>query len=268
MSKSRVKNKIILIGTLALAIILVTLTADLLPINDPYQTNNAAIRLAPCAKYPFGTDNLGRCVLARVIYGGRITIAATFFLVIVSFTIGTFVGIVCGYFGGRLDLICMRIADIVLAFPQMVVAIAVAGILNGGLKGALIALGVTMWVSFARIARTHTMTLKNEAFIQSALLSGKSDLYIIRVHIFPNLISYVFTNALNQVGMTIIGISGLSFLGLGVVPPKAEWGSMISEAKAYIQIAPWGVIYPAIATLITIVVFNYLGDAVMEYMEK
>jgi peptide/nickel transport system permease protein len=162
----------------------------------------------------------------------------------------------------------MRIADIVLAFPQMVVAIAVAGILNGGLKGALIALGITMWVSFARIARTHTMALKNEAFIQNAILSGKSNLYIIRVHIFPNLISYVFTNALNQVGMTMIGISGLSFLGLGVVPPNAEWGSMISEAKAYIQIAPWGVVYPAIATLITIVVFNYLGDAVMEYMEK
>lgn len=264
----KTKRKILIIGLIALSIVMLTVLADVLPLNDPYVTNHAAIRMSPCAKYPFGTDNLGRCVLARVIYGGRITIAASFFLVFISFVIGTFLGIMCGYFGGKIDTFCMRLADIVLAFPQMVVAIAVAGILNGGLKGAMISLGITMWVSFARIARSHTLSLKNEAFIQNALLSGKSDFYIIRVHIFPNLVSYVFTNALNQVGMTMIGISGLSFLGLGVVPPNAEWGSMISEAKAYIQIAPWGVIYPSLATLITIVVFNYLGDAVMEYMEK
>ncbi len=267
MSKKKQRIKLIIISILAILVVLITASSNLLPINDPYETNNAAIRMAPCAKYPFGTDNLGRCVFARVIYGGRITIASTFFLVFVSFVIGTFIGMISGYFGGKIDKINMRIADILLAFPQMVVAIAVAGILNGGLKGAMISLGITMWVSFARLSRSHTMSLKNEAYVQNALLFGKSDLYILWVHIFPNLIQSVFTNALNQVGMTMIGISGLSFLGLGVVPPNAEWGSMISEAKAYIQIAPWGVIYPSIATLVTIIIFNYLGDAVMEYME-
>ena len=148
MKKKKLKTKIIILSVLALLLLLMTCFAGLVAQNDPNATNAAAIRTAPCADYPFGTDNLGRCVFSRVLYGGRTTITATFFLVAVSFAAGTLIGMICGYHGGIIDSILMRIADIMLAFPQMVVAIAVAGILGGGMKGAMIALGITMWVSF------------------------------------------------------------------------------------------------------------------------
>jgi peptide/nickel transport system permease protein len=267
MKKKVTRIKIIIVSILALMLIFVTAFAGLFAKNDPYATSAMAIRTAPCAQYPFGTDNLGRCVFSRVLYGGRTTIAATFCLVFISFIIGTVIGLICGYYGGIVDRLLMRIADVTLAFPQMVVAIAVAGILGGGIKGAMIALGITMWVSFARLARSHTFSLKNEAYIEAARFAGKSDFYIMTRHIFPNLLAPVLTNALTQIGTTMIGLSGLSFLGLGVVPPKAEWGSMINEARAYIQIAPWAVFYPAIATILTIIIFNYLGDVVMDYRE-
>ncbi len=267
MKKKYLKIKIIILSVLVGMLLIVTAFAGSFAQNDPNETSAVAIRLAPCAEYPFGTDNLGRCVFARVLYGGRTTISATVFLVFVSFVVGTVIGMICGYYGGPVDKLLMRIADITLAFPQMVVAIAVAGILGGGLYGAMIALGITMWVSFARLSRSHTLSIRKEAYIQAALFAGKSDMYIIMVHVLPNLMSSLLTNALTQIGTTMIGISGLSFLGLGVVPPQAEWGSMINEARAYIQIAPWAVIFPALATVITIIVFNYLGDAVMDYRE-
>ena len=247
------------------ALVLIAIFSGVLAPNDPYTTNSELIRHAPTAEYLFGTDNLGRCVLSRVLAGARTTIAATFFLVAISFVIGMIVGMLGGYYGGIFDDFLMRIADLMLAFPQMVVAIAVAGILGGGLGGALIALGITMWTSFARLARSHTLSIKNEPYITAARLQGKSGPEIMLKHILPNILEPVLINALTQIGTTMIGISGLSFLGLGVVAPQAEWGSMISEARAYIQIAPWAVLFPAAATVITIVVFNYLGDAVMEY---
>ncbi len=265
--KQKMKIKIIVVSIIALLIVLAAVFADVLAPNDPFTTSAGSIRLAPCKAYPMGTDNLGRCVFSRILFGGRITIAATFLLVFISFAIGVLVGVISGYYGGIADKLLMRSADIVLAFPQMVVAIVVAGILNGGIGGAMIALGITMWVSFARLSRSHTCSIKNQEFIQAATFAGKSDLYIMAVHIFPNILAPVLTNALTQIGTTMIGLSGLSFLGLGVVPPAAEWGSMINEARAYIQIAPWAVLYPSVATVLTIIVFNYLGDIVMDYRE-
>ena len=260
--------KVIIIAALALLLVLIALFASAIAPNDPYQTNALSIRTAPNSEYWFGTDNLGRCVFARVLYGARTTIAATFILVAISFIVGSIIGVLCGYYGGILDEIMMRIADVMLAFPQMVVAIAVAGILGGGLISAMIALGITMWTGFARLARSHTLSIKNYPYVQAAKLAGKSGFSIMVIHILPNIIAPILTNALTQIGTTMIGISGLSFLGLGVVPPTAEWGSMINESRAYIQIAPWAVLYPALASIVTIIVFNYLGDCVMEYRNE
>ncbi len=266
-TRKKLMRRIIIASVIAIVLIVVVTFAGVFAPNDPYATNSAIIRKPPSLSHPCGTDNLGRCVFSRILYGGRTTIAATFFLVVISFIIGTVIGILCGFFGGIADHLLMRFADIMLSFPQMVVAIAVAGILGGGLKGAMIALGITMWVGFARLARSHTFSIKNEPYIKTAILAGKSSGYIMIKHILPNIMAPILTNALTQIGTTMIGLSGLSFLGLGVVPPQAEWGSMISEARAYIQIAPWAVIAPAIATIITITVFNYLGDAVMDYRD-
>ena len=232
--KAKLRKRVIIAAVFAGILVLIAVFSGVLAPNDPYATNSSLIRQAPSAAYLFGTD-------------------------------GIIIGMLCGFYGGIVDDILMRVADLMLAFPQMVVAIAVAGILGGGLGGAMIALGITMWTSFARLARSHTLSIKNEPYITAARLQGKSGLQIMMTHIMPNILEPVLINALTQIGTTMIGISGLSFLGLGVVAPQAEWGSMISEARAYIQIAPWAVLFPAAATVITIVVFNYLGDAVMEY---
>ncbi|MBQ6441095.1 MAG: ABC transporter permease [Lachnospiraceae bacterium] len=266
-TRAKLMRRIVIAAAMAAMLLVVVTFAGVFAPNDPYATNAACIRQAPSVTYPCGTDNLGRCVLSRIIYGGRTTIAATFFLVAISFLIGTVIGILCGYYGGMLDRILMRSADVMLSFPQMVVAIAVAGILGGGLKGAMIALGIPMWVGFARLARSHTFSIKHAPYIQTAILAGKSTGYIMRKHILPNILAPILTNALTQIGITMIGLSGLSFLGLGVVPPQAEWGSMINEARAYIQVAPWAVLFPALAIVVTIIVFNYLGDAVMDYRD-
>jgi len=263
--KAKLRKKVIISAVFAAILVLIAAFSGAIAPNDPYATNSELIRHAPSAEYLFGTDNLGRCVFSRVLIGARTTIAATFLLVAISFLTGIIIGMLCGFYGGVIDDILMRIADLMLAFPQMVVAIAVAGILGGGLGGAIIALGITMWTSFARLARSHTLSIKNEPYITAARLQGKRGPEIMMTHIMPNILEPVLINALTQIGTTMIGISGLSFLGLGVVAPQAEWGSMISEARAYIQIAPWAVLFPAAATVITIVVFNYLGDAVMEY---
>lgn len=264
-TKRRLRRRVIIASAAAIALVLIAVFSAVIAPNDPYATSSELIRRAPSAEFLFGTDNMGRCVLSRVLVGARTTIASTFLLVAISFLIGIFIGTLCGYYGGIVDDIMMRIADLMLAFPQMVVAIAVAGILGGGLGGAMLALGITMWTSFARLARSHTLMIRNEAYIKAARLQGRSGIQILLGHIMPNILEPVLINALTQIGTTMIGISGLSFLGLGVVAPQAEWGSMISEARAYIQIAPWAVIFPAAATVITIVVFNYLGDAVVEY---
>ena len=267
-NKKRRKRKMMAAAVIAGIWILTALLAKWLVPNDPYVTNPAVIRQAPSAAFWFGTDHLGRCVFSRVLTGAQVTIAATFFLVAVSFVIGTAAGMICGYFGGMIDSLLMRLADLMLAFPQMVVAIAVAGILGGGLGSAMIALGITMWTGFARLARSHTLSVKTLPYIQSAALAGMWSGGILLRHILPNILSPLLTNALTQIGTTMIGLSGLSFLGLGVVPPRPEWGSMISESRASIQLAPWAVFFPALATVLTITIFNYLGDAVMEYRNE
>jgi len=262
--KRRARIKAVIIGGLCILLILAAVLSDFLMPHDPNATSALLIRKPPSAMYPFGTDSFGRCVFSRVLAGAKTTIFATTFLVAVTFAIGTILGIISGYYGGITDSVIMRTTELFLAFPQMVVAIAVAGILGGGLSAALIALGVTAWTGYAKLARSHTLSIRNENYIAAARLAGLSGWQIILRHILPNILFPLITNALTQIGTTMIGISGLSFLGLGVIPPQAEWGPMISESRAYIQLAPWSVLYPAAATVLTIMLFNYLGDAVME----
>lgn len=258
------KTRVRVLLSLALLLMAASLLAPYLTPNDPNATNSAAIYAAPSAQYLFGTDQLGRCVLSRVLMGARTSIFSAVALVVISFVVGTALGVLCGYYGGVLDNLVMRLADILLAVPQMVLAIAVAGVLGGGLLNAMLALGVTSWTLYARLARSHTMTMKTEPFIAAAKLSGCGDFAILLRHIFPNIVGPLVVNAATQLGTTMIGIAGLSFLGLGVVPPNAEWGSMINEARSYIQLAPWAVLAPAGATVLTVMIFNYLGDAVRD----
>ena len=261
------RRRVIFFGILALAILVLAILAPHLAPNDPLATNSAMMKAAPCAQFPFGTDKLGRCVLSRVLYGARTSVFASLALVAVSFVVGTAAGILCGYVGGVLDEIIMRIADIFLAFPQMVLAIAVAGILGGSLLNAMIALGITGWTLYARLARGTVMSLKEESFIAAARLQGLRSAGVMVKHLLPNVAGPLLVNATTQIGTTMIGIAGLSFLGIGVIPPTPEWGSMISEARSYMQLAPWAVFAPAAAVVITVMVYNLFGDAVRDLMD-
>lgn len=262
--ESAIKKRVYFFFALSLLIVFFCLIAPYIIPNDPNKTNSDFMRSPPSAQFPFGTDKYGRCVFSRVMVGARTSVFSAIALVFISFIVGSGLGMVCGYFGGVIDGIIMRTADVLLSFPQMVLAIAVAGILGGSLLNAMIALGITSWTLYARLARSRVMTLKEEPFISAAKLSGCSNIEILFRHIFPNIAGPLIVTATTQIGTTMMGLAGLSFLGIGVIPPNAEWGSMINEARAYIQLAPWTVLAPSGAMAVTLMIFNFLGDSVRD----
>lgn len=251
---------------LAVLLVLLGIFAPLLCPNDPNTTNALHMNQAPCAEFPFGTDRYGRCICSRVLMGTRTSIFSAVTLVAVTFFIGTMLGLLAGYYGGIVDTLVMRLTDVLLSFPQMVLAIAVAGIMGGGMFNAMLAMGISGWTLYARLARAQTLTLKEEAYVSASRLSGCSDPEIMFRTILPNMLGPLIVNATTQIGVMMIGIAGLSFLGIGVTEPEAEWGSMINTSRAYIQLAPWAVLAPAAATIVTVMVFNYLGDCVRDVL--
>ena len=265
--RSNAKKKLTVFLILAGILIVLSILAPMLTPNDPYTTSAANMNAAPSKEFPLGTDRLGRCVLSRVMMGARTSIFSAVALVAVTFVIGTLLGMAAGWFGGAVDTIVMRLADVLLAFPQMVLAIAVAGILGGGMFNAMLAMGITGWTLYARLARAQVLALKREAYVDSARLSGCSSLSILFRTLLPNMLGPMVVNASIQIGTMMMGIAGLSFLGIGVTEPQAEWGSMINNSRAYIQLAPWAVLGPAAATIITVMIFNYLGDCVRDVMD-
>jgi len=251
----------------AVLLVLTSIFAKNLAPNDPYTTNIAQMKQPPSSQYPFGTDDMGRCVLSRVLYGARTSVFSALLLVTITFIFGSAVGILCGYYGGAADRIIMRIIDGIMAFPQMILAIAVSGILGGGMLNAMIALGFAGWTPYVRLARSGVLAIKNEDYIKAARFSGSGSFSIMAKHILPNIFSSLLTYATVQIGSVMLGFAGLSFLGLGVKRPEAEWGSMISEARGFLATAPWTVLYPGLALVITVMVFNYLGDAVRDRLD-
>ena len=266
-ARRRAKLRLTVFLILAGLLVLFGILAPLLTPNDPDVTSAANMNKAPGAGFPLGTDRYGRCICSRVMMGARTSIFSAVALVVITFLVGTALGMLAGYYGGVVDTVVMRLADVLLAFPQMVLAIAVAGILGGGMFNAMLALGITGWTGYARLARAKVLSLKKEAYVSAARLSGCSDASILFLTLLPNMLGPLVVNASTQIGTMMIGIAGLSFLGIGVTEPQAEWGSMISGMRAYIQLAPWAVLAPAFATILTVMVFNYLGDCVRDVLD-
>jgi len=260
----KLKRKVIIWGVVVTMILVLSFFAPYFLPYDPLETNAAMMRKAPSIQHLFGTDNMGRDVLSRLLAGARTSIFATIMLVIISFFVGTVVGVICGYYGGALDDLVMRFTDILLSVPQLVLAIAVAGMLGGSLVNTMIAIGITSWTSYARLARSHAMRIRQLPFINACRLTGCSDAHIIITHVVPNLIGPMLVNATLEIGTTMLSIAGLSFLGLGVAPPTPEWGAMVSESRNYLQLAPWAVFAPASAILLTVMLFNYFGESVCD----
>lgn len=265
--RSRNRTRLYVLLSLAGLLILLSILAPLLTPNDPNATSALHMNEAPSRAFPFGTDRYGRCICSRVLMGARTSIFSAVTLVAVTFVFGTVLGMLAGWFGGAADTAVMRLADVFLAFPQMVLAIAVAGILGGGMFNAMLAMGVTGWTLYARLARAQVLALKKEAYVSAACLTGQGALPILLKTLLPNMLGPLAVNASTQIGTMMIGIAGLSFLGIGVTEPQAEWGSMISGARAYIQLAPWAVLAPAAATILTVMIFNCLGDCLRDVLD-
>ena len=266
-SKGLVGKKVVFLSVIALLFMgLGVLAPHLIP-HDPYEIQASYRKGAPNLEYLFGTDKLGRCIFSRVLMGARTSIFSAFLVVAATTVTGTIIGAVAGYYGGALDWIIQLFTDIFLAFPQMVFAIAVAGILGGSMTNAMLALGFSGWTLYARLVRAQVRSLKEEEYITAARLSGCSSVNILVVHMLPAIAGEILVNASIQMGTIILGFAGLSFLGLGVTPPQAEWGSMINEAKGYMQQAPWAVMAPGAALFVTVSMFHLLGDAFRDYFD-
>lgn len=235
---------------------------------DPYMQdlNNALI--APNMMHLGGTDRYGRDVLARVIAGAKVTVISAFLLLLLLTIVGTFLGLLAGFKGGRLDNVFMRLTDIFLAFPEMVLAIAVAGVLGGGIYAAMLAVGIIGWTRYARLARSLVMALKNEPYIAEAKMSGTNTFKIIQEHILPNIAGPILVTAALHSGTLIMELAGLSFLGLGVMPPAAELGAMLNDGHSVLQQAPWLILAPGMAIFIIVAMTNSTADAMRDYFDK
>ncbi|MBR5930639.1 MAG: ABC transporter permease [Lachnospiraceae bacterium] len=234
---------------------------------DPAKGSLADAIKAPSAEHIFGTDKMGRDIFTRVIYGARVSLLAAFGVVGLSFVIGTFLGIISGYFRGIVDSVIMRIADMMVSFPGLVLAMAVAGILGASIGNAIIAVSVVTWPKYARLARSLVLKIRDRDYVAAAVVTGSKTPYILFRYMLPNALPTLVITAATDIGSLMLELAGLSFLGFGATPPTPEWGLMLSEGRAYMQSAPWLMIFPGLAIFITVVVFNMLGDGLRDILD-
>lgn len=265
--KSTIRARLVFFLILAGMLLLVTVFAGQLAPYDPYAQDLAQSMLPPSAAHWMGTDRYGRDLFSRVLVGAQTSILSTLALVGVISIFGTVVGTLCGYYGGMVDSVVMRISDVCLAFPGLVFALAIAALLGGGVGNAVIALAVISWPKYARVARSQTLALKSTPFIAAARLSGCTSVQMIPRHILPNILGPILVTAMLDIGTMMMELAGLSFLGLGAQPPTAEWGNMMSGGRSMLQTYPWLVLSPGFAIFLTVVIFNLLGDTVRDYMD-
>ena len=265
--RNTVKSRLIFFILLAAILLLVTVFAERLAPYDPYAQDLSLSKQPPSAAHWMGTDQSGRDVFSRVLVGAQTSIFSTLTLVAAISLFGTIVGTLCGYYGGIVDSVMMRISDVCLAFPGLVFALAIAALLGGGVSNAVLALAVISWPKYARVARSQTLALKSSDFMAAARLSGDTSRQMILRHILPNILGPILVTAMLDIGTMMMELAGLSFLGLGAQPPTAEWGNMMSGGRSMLQTYPWLVLSPGVAIFLTVVIFNLLGDTVRDYMD-
>ncbi|MBR4707158.1 MAG: ABC transporter permease [Pseudobutyrivibrio sp.] len=266
-NKTSLKTRLIVFAILAVILLLCSIFANYLTPYDPYLQDLSNAKAAPSMEHLLGTDRYGRDMLSRVIIGSRTSIFSTLLLVAIITTIGTAIGVICGWFGKWIDVVLMRISDMFLAFPGLVFALAVAGVLGGGLHNAIIALAAISWPKYARIARSQTLAQKETVYLRAAKLSGSSTIKIVFKHILPNIMGPILVTSMLDIGTMMMELAGLSFLGLGAKPPTAEWGSMVSDTRSLLTIVPWVTLSPGIAVFISVMIFNLLGDTIRDYAD-
>ena len=258
----------VVFSVLALCIIFAAIFAPVVTGGvDPLKGSLMDALLPPCKEHIFGTDKMGRDIFTRVIYGARASLTATFGVVALIFLIGSVMGIISGYFGGIVDAVIMRIADMMLAFPGLVLALAVAGIMGASIKNAIIAIVVVSWTKYARLARSLVLKIRDRDYVAAAIVTGSKTPYMLLRYMLPNALPTLIITAATDVGSMMLELASMSFLGFGAKPPAPEWGYMLNEGRACMQTAPWLMIFPGLAIFVVIVVFNMLGDSVRDILD-
>ncbi|SDR20787.1 peptide/nickel transport system permease protein [Rhizobiales bacterium GAS191] len=253
-------------GSIVLACLFVAIFAPLIAPYDPIASDWMAVRLPPDFAHPFGTDDLGRDILSRVIFGARASLAAGFASVAIALVIGVPLGLIAGYFGGLTDMLISRCADAVLACPFLVLAIALAAFLGPSLENTMIAIGVSAIPIFVRLARGETLSVREEDYISAAISLGLPHTKILLAHVLPNVMPPIVVQATLTTAIAVLAEASLAFLGLGQLPPAPSWGSMLDAARQFLLDAPWMAVSPGLAIVIVVIGFNLLGDALNDVL--
>jgi peptide/nickel transport system permease protein len=258
------------IGFIGLLIVFfVLLLALLAPVIAPFEPSAQAARrlLPPSGEHWMGTDELGRDVFSRIVYGARTSLYVGLLSVSLASVLGITIGVLAGFIGGTFDNVIMRVVDIIFAFPTLVLAIVIAGLLGPSLTNAMIAIAIVFSPNFARVARGSVLTVKNELYLEAARVVGGKEGHIIRRHILPNIMAPLVILATLSLSLAILAEAGLSFLGLGTQPPDPAWGMMLSQGRRFMELSPGLAIFPGLAIMITVMAFNFLGDGLRDALD-
>lgn len=258
------------IGIAGAIIVLVTvLIAIFAPLIAPYDpSSQGSIRLlAPSRAHLMGTDELGRDTFSRIVYGARVSLQVGILAVTISLVIGGMLGMIAGYFGGLADTWTMRLVDIMFAFPGIVLAIVISGLLGPSRRNAMIAIGIIYAPAFARVVRGAVLSVKSEAYMEAAKVVGASNMRLVRQHVIPNILAPLIVLTTVYLSSAILSEAALSFLGLGTQPPEPTWGGMLNIARTYMEISPWMAIFPGLAIAILVLGFNFLGDGLRDILD-
>ncbi|KAB2657936.1 ABC transporter permease [Brucella tritici] len=262
------RNKMAMTGLIIVVVLVLTAVfAPYISPHDPYRVDMNEQFLSPSLTHWLGTDNFGRDVLTRILYGARISLVVGIVPSFISLIIGAIMGIVSGYYGGRIDFTIMRLADMMIAFPSLLLAMVVMYTLGANLFNIFIALSLVGWASVARVVRSQTLALKEKEFIEAARANGSKKTTIMFRHLFPNVVPTLIVLFSLSIPEAIMWESSLSFLGVGVQPPEASWGLLVAKGKEYLFAAPLVAIMPGVAILITVLAFNFIGDGMRDALD-
>ncbi|USZ73664.1 ABC transporter permease [Natronosalvus halobius] len=262
------KNKLAIVGLIIVfGLVFVAVFAPIIAPHDPTKQQYDSIEEPPSIEHPFGTDNLGRDVFSRTLYGSQYALFLGVVVVGLQMVIGVSLGLIAGYYGGVTESVIMRIVDIALSMPGVVLALAIAGMLGGGLWPLIIALTLVGWRGFARLVRGDVKSVMEEEYIDAARASGASDFHIITRYVFPNASSSIIVYATLTLPTVVLWSAGLSFLGMGVQPPTPEWGALIADGRNRIDTAWWIATFPGFAIMLTVIGFNVVGDALRDALD-
>ena len=253
---------------IAILFILVAIFAPLIAPNNPTLVDVTVKLQNPSLKYPFGTDQLGRCVFSRIVCGSRYSLFYSFTVLAITLIVGLPVGMIAGYVGGKWDTAIMRVIDIFLAMPSFIIVLAIAGSFGTSGRNLILAMSMSYWANYARVSRALTLKIKGESYFQALKAGGLSNIRIIFKHVLRNIMPSIIALATVEIGSIILSIAGYSFIGLGVQAPNPEWGIMLSESKPFIQTFPQLMMYPGLTIMLIVFGVNMLGEGVQDGLSE